>query len=279
MAGIAFNACAFAAVSVGDVLSKIAVVLMPTIQVVSVRTAFVLQLMAPWFYYAARQGDPPWRTQRLGLHLARTLVQITSIVTFLTALRYLPISTITSIAFMTPIFVALLARVYLGERMSWSQFGSIGIGFAGCMIILRPGTADFSPYALLALYACLSWAFALVLLRSLTRTESIAKIMFLQNAVIFIAAAALTPSVWVPLEWSTVAIMAASRDADRRSGASARALTVARAATSRRCNTPAFVGYPAGLARVQRMARQPCLARRGPDHRQRLWLMRSQRAP
>ncbi|MGL5733796.1 MAG: DMT family transporter, partial [Beijerinckiaceae bacterium] len=156
LAGIAYNAAAFAAISVGDVLSKLAIVAMPTVQLVSVRTAFILLLFAPWFYHAVQQGDPPWRTQRLSLHLFRLCVQVSSIVTFLTALRHLPISTITAIAFMTPIFIALLARIFLGERLGWGQLISIVLGFAGCMIILQPGTSEFSPYMLVALYACLS---------------------------------------------------------------------------------------------------------------------------
>ena len=65
-----------------------------------------------------------------------------------------------------PAWVALLAMLMLGERMTRSRAGSIVLGFLGVLVIVRPGLASFQPAALLVLVAALAFAVSLIRPRS-----------------------------------------------------------------------------------------------------------------
>lgn len=232
MAGIAFNAVAFAAISVGDTIGKLVLLVMPLMQMIALRSMIVLLLLSVIFFRAVQRGTPPWRTKRLGLHLLRVVAQFSSMISFLAALREMPLTVVVTINFMAPVFVAMLARVLLGEKMSWTQLGSIILGFAGCMVILQPGSIDFSVYALLSLFSALAWALSIVWLRELTRTEEMPVILFFQNATICLAASLALPFVWAPADPMTLALLLATSVLQiAGQWFSTRALSIARAAT------------------------------------------------
>ena len=61
----------------------------------------------------------------------------------------LPLATVFALEFTMPAWVALLAVLVLGERMTKSRAGSVVLGFLGVLVIVRPGLASFQPVALL----------------------------------------------------------------------------------------------------------------------------------
>jgi len=71
-----------------------------------------------------------------------------------------------------PLLVAALSGPVLGERVGWRRWTAIGIGFLGVLVILRPGVAVFSPWALLALVAALIFAAYALLTRHVSRGDS-----------------------------------------------------------------------------------------------------------
>lgn len=86
----------------------------------------------------------------LGLRL---IGEIGGTLCFLTALFHIPLANATAILQVIPLAVTLAAAVFMGEKVGWRRFGAIGIGFAGVMIIVRPGAAGFSVYSFFALAA------------------------------------------------------------------------------------------------------------------------------
>ena len=81
----------------------------------------------------------------------RVLGEVGATVCFLTALFHLPLANATAIMQAIPLAVTLGAAVCLGEAVGWRRWSAIAIGFAGVMIIVRPGTDGFNHYSLLAL--------------------------------------------------------------------------------------------------------------------------------
>ena len=79
------------------------------------------------------------RTQRPGLQLARGLLLAGFTFSFFTGLRYVPQAEGTSILFLTPFFVMLLAGPLLGEKVTWVRWAGAALGFTGMLIIVRPG--------------------------------------------------------------------------------------------------------------------------------------------
>ncbi|MGL4324442.1 MAG: DMT family transporter [Beijerinckiaceae bacterium] len=195
--GIGLNALSFVAIACADTLSKLAVAVMPAPQIILIRAIMILALLTPMFWQATRKNDPPWRTQQVGRHLIRAALQILAMVAFLIAVRNMPLTTVVSIQFISPLLVAIFAALLLKEKMSWAQIGPILLGFAGCMIILQPGTEGFSYFSIIAIICAVSWSLVLVLLRGLTATDSASTILFWQNAMQVVAMIFVAPFFWV----------------------------------------------------------------------------------
>jgi drug/metabolite transporter (DMT)-like permease len=77
-----------------------------------------------------------------------------------------------------PLFTPPIARLWLGERVPPGLGRALAVGFAGLLLILKPGLGLFQPVALVALAAALFAAVAQVGVRSLTRTEPVTRIVF-----------------------------------------------------------------------------------------------------
>ena len=270
--GIGFNALSFVAIACADALSKLAVAVMPAPQIILLRAIMILALLTPMFWQAARQNDPPWRTQQWGLHLLRSALQILAMVTFLIAVRNMPLTTVVSIQFISPLLVAIFAALLLKEKLSWAQVGPILLGFAGCMIILQPGTEGFSYFSIIAIICAVSWSLVLVLLRGLTAADSAATILFWQNAMQVVAMIFVAPFLWVAVT---------TRHAVDFNGAGAHAIAwpVAIHKGHELCPCGCYraaalhtadLDHAVGLARIPGMARSACVVWCGHHYSQRL---------
>jgi drug/metabolite transporter (DMT)-like permease len=93
----------------------------------------------------------------------------------------LPFATVFALEFTTPAWVALLAALILGERMTKSRAGSVVLGFLGVLVIVRPGLASFQPTALLVLFAAFTFAISLIVTKQLTNRVSTFAIIFWMN--------------------------------------------------------------------------------------------------
>ncbi|WP_299626619.1 DMT family transporter [uncultured Tateyamaria sp.] len=99
------------------------------------------------------QGQALWTPAFLApAVIIRNLAELIGAVGFVTALSLIPLSTASAILQAGPLLVTLGAAVFLGEPVGWRRWGAILVGFAGVMLIIRPGTGDFN---WLALYAVL----------------------------------------------------------------------------------------------------------------------------
>jgi len=94
----------------------------------------------------------------------------------------LPFATVFALEFTTPAWVALLAALFLHERLTASRAGSVILGFLGVVIIVRPGLASFQPMALLVLFAALTFAISLIVTKKLTGQVSTFTVIFWMNA-------------------------------------------------------------------------------------------------
>jgi drug/metabolite transporter (DMT)-like permease len=100
----------------------------------------------------ARHGRSFLPREQLGAHLLRTAFLVASMTCFFLAIARIPLATALSATFVSPIIAMVLAVLLLGERLTPRRIGSLVIGFAGALVILRP-TASTDPGLLLALAA------------------------------------------------------------------------------------------------------------------------------
>lgn len=104
---------------------------------------------------ALSQGGLTFRPGRRDLRLigVRSLAEIGGTVCFLTALFNMPIASATAILQSVPLAITLAAALFFGEPVGWRRCLAIAAGFAGVLLIIRPGPAGFNVYALWAIAA------------------------------------------------------------------------------------------------------------------------------
>jgi len=133
------------------------------------RNLFGFIVLAPFFI---RYGFGILRTERLGLHALRGTIHVGSMLLFFSAVTIAPLATVASMTFTAPLFVTLGAVLMLGEKIRYRRIGALLLGFAGVMIVLRPGIGELEVGALMALGSACIWACALLMIKILSRTES-----------------------------------------------------------------------------------------------------------
>jgi drug/metabolite transporter (DMT)-like permease len=120
-------------------------------------------------------------SRRIGLHFVRNSVHFVGQIIWALAVTLLPFATVFALEFTAPIWVALLAVMLLGERLSLTRAASIALCLAGVVVILHPGLASFTPAALLALGAAITRAVTAVVTKKLTQSETTFAILFWMN--------------------------------------------------------------------------------------------------
>jgi drug/metabolite transporter (DMT)-like permease len=117
----------------------------------------------------------------MGYHLARNTTHFVGQFSWALAVTRLPLATVFALEFTTAAWVALVAALVLGERMTKSRLGSVILGFFGVLVIVRPGFASFQPNALLVLFAAFTFAISLIVTKQLTNRVSTFAIIFWMN--------------------------------------------------------------------------------------------------
>lgn len=126
-------------------------------------------VLVPWF---VRQGFAPLITRRLRLHGLRGLLNVVSMLLFFYAISSAPLVDVSALSFGAPVVATLFAVLLLGEKIGWRRSSAILFGFAGGLVVLRPGFREVGPGLLAAAGSTSVWAFGLILTKALTRTES-----------------------------------------------------------------------------------------------------------
>ena len=118
------------------------------------------------------------RTARPGLHLLRNAAHFAGQNLWFYALTLIPLSTVFALEFTSPIWVMVLAGLFLGERMTRTRVLALVAGFIGVLLVVRPGTGGDPLGLLTAALAAIGFAGSMVATRSLTSTESVLTILF-----------------------------------------------------------------------------------------------------
>jgi drug/metabolite transporter (DMT)-like permease len=130
-----------------------------------------------------RLGWEHVKTEKLGRHVGRNVVHFAAVYGWFYAVASIPIATVFAIEFTSPIWTMLLASIFLGERITWPRVLAIVLGFAGVIVILRPGTDGIHPAALSALGAALGYAITYVMTKNLVATDRPLTILFWMNLI------------------------------------------------------------------------------------------------
>ena len=118
------------------------------------------------------------RTKRMKMHMLRGLFVVFANMTFFLGLAAMPLADAVAIFFISPLVITLFSVIFLGETVGPRRWAAIGIGFAGVLVMMRPGTAAFQLASLLPLAAAFCYAGIHIITRRIGGTESAATMAF-----------------------------------------------------------------------------------------------------
>lgn len=167
---------------------------LPLSQVIWARYASHLALML--VFLLPRDGLRAFRSARPAAQVGRSMLLLVDTVLYFLALTFLPLVEVTAIVFIAPIMVVLLAKPLLGEALTGRRLIAAIVGFAGVLIIVRPGFDGLSWPALLVIGSAICIALFNLATRRM-RSVDPSRVTMLYTALVGTLAA----SLWAPFEW------------------------------------------------------------------------------
>jgi drug/metabolite transporter (DMT)-like permease len=145
-------------------------------QIMEMRSVIGLAMLYPLIHIAGGLGK--LRTARPWQQVVRNIAHYGAQFAWFKALTLIPLAQVISIEFTMPIWTAILAVAFLGERMGLWKNLAVALGIIGVVIIVRPGTSEIVPGQIIALAAAVGFAISVTMVKSLTRTDSVLTILF-----------------------------------------------------------------------------------------------------
>ncbi|MEO8668209.1 MAG: DMT family transporter, partial [Bauldia sp.] len=170
-AGIGFMLLGFFVFSANDALGKWLAATYSPGQILLLRSIFALVVLAP-FVFKAGVGTL-FTIERPGLQALRIFCATAETFLFYWAVSVLPLADAMTYYLAAPIYVTVLAALFLGEPLRWRRWTAVGVGFIGVLVALRPTAASFGSYALIAFAGSLIYTLYLIFTRSLRGTPGL----------------------------------------------------------------------------------------------------------
>lgn len=140
------------------------------------------------------------RTRRLSLHLLRTLLLMGATISFFAALRALSLADANALFFSSPLLITVLSGIVLGETIGVRRWLAVVAGFAGVLLVMRPGSGALGWAAVLPLVAAGCSALYHVTTPLLARTEDPAKTLHFMALVAGVGLLPVVPFFWTPFD-------------------------------------------------------------------------------
>jgi drug/metabolite transporter (DMT)-like permease len=145
-----------------------------------------------------RAGLAALRTRRMHLHLGRNLIHLFGQLLWVYSIGALTLATVFAIEFTMPVWTAILAAIFLRERLSAPRLVQLALGITGVLIILRPGGGDFHPAALAMILGSLCYASSFIFTKRLSSTDTPLAVLFWMAVIQTPISLALAVPQWVP---------------------------------------------------------------------------------
>jgi drug/metabolite transporter (DMT)-like permease len=177
-------------------------------QIAFFRSVFGLLALLP---FILGKNGAPLSTGRPLLYFLRCGIGITSLMALFYSMTALPLATAAALSFTRPLFLVLLAILFLGESVGWRRGLATMTGFGGVIVLLHPGTGPAQNISIpldgaaAAVYAAFSMAVVLLLVKKLSKTEHPVTLLFWFTLASTLGTAVPAALVWrdpILLQWS-----------------------------------------------------------------------------
>lgn len=153
----------------------------------------IFLFLAPIFFGGYRM----LRTGRVAWHVLRALLAIGAMYGFFYGLSRMPLINALTLGFTAPLMVTALSVPLLGEHVGFRRWAAVGVGFLGTLIILRPGSAEFSPAAGAILIAAFCYACQAITARHLATESVLSLAVYVVAGPLLVAVLLLDSADWV----------------------------------------------------------------------------------
>ena len=161
------------------------------------RNFFGLIILLPIF---AKQGLSLLKTDKLSLHIGRSIINAVALLCWFSALTFISVGDATAVSLIGPVFVALLAILFLGEKIGIRRWTGIGLALLGAIVVVRPGLIDINTGTWLVLSATLLVSNSKIIAKYLSGYDSPATIV--AYVTILMIPLTLLPAIFV-WQWPT----------------------------------------------------------------------------
>ncbi len=170
------------------------------------RSIFGCVAFAPLFI---GHGWAPFRTKCLGLHAVRGVLTSVAILSLFLGLSMTELAKFQALLFTTPLFAAVLGFALLRERIPYARIAALLVGFAGALVVLRPGMIALGPGPILILISALVIGGQMIAMKVLSRTESSTTITLYMMVFTTILSFVAAIIVWKMPTWPQFGVMVA----------------------------------------------------------------------
>lgn len=201
--GIALAALGYSFFAIQDALVKWLVESYAVPQILFVRSVIIVAFAA---ILARREGHPPiWRSPNKNSLALRAGLILMAWMSYYSAARDLPLAEITTMYFAAPVMVVILSIVILKETVTPARWIAVIAGFGGVVLAANPTGAPSLGPAGMVLFAAFCWAWSVVLVRLVARTETTLNQMLASSFMFAVVCGAMLPWLWTTpdlLGWS-----------------------------------------------------------------------------
>ncbi len=164
----------------------------PPLQAAFLRVVFALITMLPLLYW---RGLNFARTEQLKTYTIRVGIGVCAMLSWFVALSLVPVGEVTAISFLAPLFATIFAAVLLKEVIRIRRWMATLIGFAGALVILRPGLAEISLGVWLVMFSAIAMGLSTTFIKRLTNADDPDKVVFITT--IMMTPVTLLPALYV----------------------------------------------------------------------------------
>lgn len=193
--GILLMCAGITSLSVSDAIAKALTESYSPIQILFIRNFLALPFA---ILIALKMGGPSaLSSYKPAAHLLRGVVWLLAAGLFFTGLKYLEIAEATALVFVAPVFITTISALFLKETVGWRRWLAVLAGFAGILIVVRPGAGTFQNASLLPIATAFFYAILMISARWVDPRESVWTLMLY-----LVGAGALLSAMIAPFAWS-----------------------------------------------------------------------------
>ena len=193
--GIVLMLLSMAVLSVMDAIMKELTAYYPSLQIATLRGLVSLPFVVAWILWQ-RRGIATLLRVRWGWHVARGVLAVLMLTSFIYAISTMPLSEAYTLFFVAPLMITALSVPLLGEQVGWRRWAAVLVGFGGVLIVMRPGFVAINLATVAVLVGATCYALNAICVRILGRTDSTAAMSFWFMAFVAIGAGVLAMPDW-----------------------------------------------------------------------------------